>query len=262
LDACDGSLDRETILGHLGALRATHAPASVVRAMAAIRAYCRFLLAEGRLAGDPSEGLLGVRHERSVPRALSRASVEKLLTVGLVPGDSPLRPRDEAILHVLYATGCRVSEVVGLRADAFLRDHRFLRLRGKGDKERLAPLSDAAATLLQTYVDDVRPVLAARRRRTAREDEDAMFLSKTGRRLDRSRLSQIVEAAARRAGIRVACSPHTLRHTFATHLVEGGADLRVIREILGHASLATTQIYTHVDRERLRASHERFHPRG
>ncbi|MCA8943461.1 MAG: tyrosine recombinase [Planctomycetes bacterium] len=254
--------DRESILQHLGGLRRTHAPASVVRAIAAIRGFYKFLLAEGAIETDPTEGLLGVRREQQLPKSLSRRVLERLLADGVGADDTPLGLRDRCILHVMYATGCRVSEVTGLRVDGYLRDHAFLRLLGKGDKERLTPLSPIAVELLDRYLTEARPLLAQRRRVVDRVAEDAMFLSHTGRRLDRQRIYQVVRRAADRAGLRVACSPHTLRHSFATHLVEGGADLRVIQEILGHASLATTQIYTHVDRDRLRSTHERFHPRG
>lgn len=254
---------REAIVRHLSSLRSSHAPASVVRAIAALRGFYRFLVAEGDLAEDPTEGLLGVRHERKLPGALSRRAIEKLLSEGLPPTDeSVLVLRNHAILHVLYATGCRVSETAGLRTDGYLREHAFLRLHGKGDKERLAPLGERARILLDRYVAEARPILAARLGRIDRRAEETMFLSHTGRALDRVRIYQIVKGAAERAGLRVSCSPHTLRHSFATHLVEGGADLRVIQEILGHASLATTQIYTHVDRNRLRRVHAAFHPRG
>lgn len=254
--------DRATILEHLGRLRSTHAPASVVRAIAAIRGFFKFLLAEGVVSEDPTEGLLGVRREQQLPKALSRRVLERLLADGVASESTPLALRDRCILHVMYATGCRVSETTGLRVDGFLRDHGFLRLLGKGNKERLAPVSGVASDLLDRYLAEARPILAARRKSLDRESDDAMFLSHTGRALDRQRVYQIVRAAAERAGLRVACSPHTLRHSFATHLVEGGADLRVIQEILGHATLATTQIYTHVDRDRLRKTHEKFHPRG
>jgi integrase/recombinase XerD len=167
--------------------------------------------------------------------------------------------RDHAILHVLYATGCRVSEVVGLRTTSVIADHRLLRAFGKGNKERLVPIADEALRWVQRYQTEVRPALRARAKR---DPGDVLFLSRTGRALDRVRLYQVVQAACRRAGLGVACSPHALRHSFATHLVAGGADLRSVQEMLGHASLQTTQIYTHVDHERLRAVHQRLHPRG
>jgi integrase/recombinase XerD len=249
--------DRAAILAHLAELRLTLAPASVVRAMAAMRGFFRFLHAEGRLAEDPAEGLLGARLEQRLPPVLGRRSVEQLLDA--FADDGALGLRNRAFLHVLYATGARVSEALGLDETSLLTEHAFLRVRGKGDKERLVPLSARAAELLDRYRRVVRPTLLARRARGA---PTALFLSRTGKPLERVRAYQIVREAAVRAGVTVACSPHTLRHSFATHLVAGGADLRVVQELLGHASLATTQIYTHVDPERLRKVHERFHPRG
>jgi integrase/recombinase XerD len=195
-----------------------------------------------------------------LPRGLGRRGVERVLSHAAIEGSRPdLALRDACILYVLYSTGCRVTEIAELSQRGCLWDHGFLRVRGKGDKERLVPLTDAAATLLRRWLEHGRPALAARGGVRA---GDTMFLSRTGRPLDRVRIWQIVRGAARRAGVRAACSPHSLRHSLATHLVEGGADLRVVQEILGHASLATTQVYTHVDRARLRSTHRRFHPRG
>ncbi len=257
LGEAPGLPDTERIRRHLGALRRTHAPASVLRAAAAIRGFCRFLCAEGAISEDPAEGLLGARLEHRLPKALSRPNVEKLLAA--CPGDAPLAIRDRALLELLYATGCRVGELVTLEVGGVLDEHGFLRVRGKGSKERLLPLSDRARTSLRRYLDEVRPTLAARGRA---EHAHHLFLSRTGRPLDRARVWQVVRATATRAGVRVACSPHSLRHSFATHLVSGGADLRAVQELLGHASLATTQVYTHVDRDRLRDVHGRCHPRG
>jgi integrase/recombinase XerD len=257
VDGLHGLPDAEGIRRHLGALRRTHAPASVLRATAAIRGFCRFLHAEGATTDDVGEGLLGATVERRLPKALSRANVERLLEAR--PGEEDLAIRDRALLEILYASGCRVGELVGLEVGALLADHGFLRVHGKGQKERLVPLSDRARGTLDRYLGEVRPRLA---RRSAAEHADHLFLSRTGRPLDRGRVWQIVKATAGRAGIRVACSPHALRHSFATHLVSGGADLRAVQELLGHASLATTQVYTHVDRDRLRDVHGRCHPRG
>lgn len=255
----DGSTrlpDRAGILDHLVQLRRDHAPASVIRAMAAIRGFYRFLHAEGEIQHDPSEGLLGTRIEQRLPVVLGRRTVESLLEA--FAGNDLLARRNRALMQILYATGCRVSEVTELHLTSWLRDHDFLRLRGKGDKERLVPLSPPAQDALAHYLDEVRPQLLRRRAMTT----ETLFLSRTGRPLDRVRIYQIVRAAAAQAGITVACSPHSLRHSFATHLVAGGADLRTVQELLGHASLATTQIYTHVDHERLKDTHGKFHPRG
>ncbi|MBX3465119.1 MAG: tyrosine recombinase [Planctomycetes bacterium] len=248
--------DRAAIDRHLTALLATHAPASVARAAAAVRGFYRFLHAEGLAAEDAAEGLLGPKLERKLPKALSRRAIARLLAF---PADDPLAVRDQAILQVLYATGCRVGEVIGLRTTSLVPGHRLLRAFGKGNKERLVPIADRALAAVRRYLDEVRPELRAR----AKVDPgDVLFLSRTGRPLDRVRVFQVVRARCRQAGLAVACSPHALRHSFATHLVAGGADLRSVQEMLGHASLQTTQVYTHVDHERLRAVHDRLHPRG
>lgn len=245
--------DERALHTHLGNLRATHAPTSVARALAAIRGFYRFATAEGFVREDPTTGLLGAKLEARLPKVLSRAVVEKLLDA--YGEDDPLEARNRTILHVLYAAGCRVSEVATLRVTGYVREHEFLRLHGKGDKQRLVPLGPRANRLLRTWLDVTRPTFVRGRC-------DALFLSRTGKPLERVRIFQVVKEAARRAGVSVACSPHALRHSFATHLVSGGADLRVVQELLGHASLGTTQIYTHVDTERLKGLHERFHPRG
>ncbi len=249
--------DRAGILQHLGELRAEYAPASVVRAMAAIRGFYRYLHGEGHISEDASEGLLGRRLEQRLPKVLSRRAVEQILDS--FSDDGGLGLRNRALLHALYATGCRVSELVGLTVQSRIAGHRCLRVLGKGDKERLLPLSPKADQLIQGYLQEVRPTLQARNPSGHR---DRLFLSNHGRPLGRMRIYQIVRLAARRAGLHLACSPHSLRHSFATHLVAGGADLRVVQELLGHASLSTTQIYTHVDQERLQQVHKSFHPRG
>ena len=241
---------------HLMELRQSHAPASVARAAAAIRGFYRFLHTEGISAGDEAEGLLGPKLERKLPKALSRAAIARLLDHE--PADD-LEVRDQAILHVLYATGCRVGEVVSLRTTSVVAEHRLLRAFGKGNKERLVPIADQALAWVERYLREVRPSLRARAKR---DPGDVLFLSRTGRPLDRERVFQVVRGACERAGLPVACSPHALRHSFATHLVAGGADLRSVQEMLGHASLQTTQVYTHVDHERLRSVHEKLHPRG
>ncbi len=247
---------RADIDRHLTGLLPTHAPASIARAAAAIRGFYRFLHAEGLAADDVADGLLGPKLERKLPKALTRSAMRKLLDHS---PDGDLELRDHAMLHVLYATGCRVSELVGLRTTSVIAEHRLLRAFGKGNKERLVPIAAEALQWVKHYLAEVRPALRARARR---DPGDVLFLSRTGRPLDRVRIYQVVQAACRRAGLAAACSPHALRHSFATHLVAGGADLRSVQEMLGHASLQTTQIYTHVDHERLRAVHQKLHPRG
>jgi integrase/recombinase XerD len=252
----DGIPDRRAIDRHLSELLATHAPASVARAAAAIRGFFRFLHAEGLAEDDVTDGLLGAKLEQKLPKALTRRQVQRMLER---EAEGDLAERDLAILHVLYATGCRVGEVVGLRTTSLVEEHRMLRAFGKGNKERLVPIADAALERVLHYRDEIRPRLRGRARR---DPGDALFLSRTGRPLDRGRVYQVVRRAAEQAGLDVACSPHALRHSFATHLVAGGADLRSVQEMLGHASLQTTQVYTHVDHERLRAVHQQLHPRG
>ena len=248
---------RAAVAAHLDALLSDHAPASVARAAAACRGFYRFLHAEGLAAEDPTEGLLGPKLERRLPKALGRKAVVQLLEA--IDPEHPLALRDRAILHTLYATGCRVSEVTGLRTTSIVEEHRMLRAFGKGNKERLVPVSDEALALLLRYRAALRPLLRAR---AAADPGDVLFLSRTGRKLDRERIFQVVRQAADRAGLDVACSPHALRHSFATHLVQGGADLRSVQEMLGHASLATTQIYTHLETSGLKGAHRKFHPRG
>lgn len=250
--------DRADLLEHLASLRTTHAPASVVRALAAIRGFFRYLHAEAVIDEDPAEGLLGARLDRTLPRVLGRRTIEHLLRDGVPETGRPLELRNRALLYVLYATGARVSEIAGLRADSIDPSRDFVRVLGKGRLERLVPLSPVAQELVQRYLTEIRPLLAVRRT----SPSDALFLSRTGRPLERVRIYQIVREAAQRADITVACTPHSLRHAFATHLVSGGADLRSVQELLGHASLSTTQVYTHVDGKRLRDTHQRYHPRG
>ena len=247
---------REQIDRHLGKLLHSHAPASVARAAAAIRGFYRFLHAEGEVDGDVTEGLLGPKLEQKLPKALTRRNIAKLLDR---EPSTDLSVRDLAILHVLYATGCRVSEVLGLRTTSIIEEHRLVRAFGKGNKERLVPIADSALAWVERYRTAVRPKL---RTRALRDPGDVLFLSRTGRPLDRVRIYQIDKQAANEAGLTMACSPHALRHSFATHLVAGGADLRSVQEMLGHASLQTTQVYTHVDHERLRSMHQKLHPRG
>ncbi len=249
--------DRGAILRHLGVLRENYAPATVVRGLAAIRGFYRYLHAEGYISEDPAEGLLGQKLEQRLPPVLSERAVDALL--GVFDGDDLLAQRNRTILHTIYSSGCRVSEVVGLETHSLVTDHRCLRVVGKGRKERLVPMSPAALELMRHYLAEVRPKLADRR--TSRS-EDRLFLSRTGRPLDRIRIYQLLREAAEHADLNIPVSPHALRHSFATHLVSGGADLRVVQELLGHASLATTQVYTHVDQKRLRSVHEKFHPRG
>jgi integrase/recombinase XerD len=232
--------DRTAIDRHLTGLLPDLAPASIARAAAAIRGFYRFLHAEGLAADDVADGLLGPKLERKLPKALSRTAVAKLLDH---VADGELELRDVAMLHVLYASGCRVSELCSLRTTSVIAEHRLLRAFGKGNKERLVPIADAALQHVQRYLAEARPALRAR---AARDPGDVLFLSRSGRPLTRARVFQVVRAACERAGLAVACSPHALRHSFATHLLEAGYDIRTVQELLGHAEVSTTMVYTHV----------------
>jgi integrase/recombinase XerD len=248
--------DRAAIDRHLAGLLVDHAPASIARAAAAIRGFFRFLHAEGLAADDVTDGLLGPKLERKLPKALTRSAMARLLD-GEPDGDLELR--DHALLHLLYATGCRVSEAIGLRTSSVVDDHRLVRAFGKGNKERLVPIADEALRWLQRYRTEVRPRLRSR----ARSDPgDVLFLSRTGRPLTRARVYQVVQDAGRRQGLAHACSPHALRHSFATHLLQAGADLRAIQELLGHVNLSTTQRYTHVDMAYLMSVYKKAHPKA
>ncbi|HSE27404.1 MAG TPA: site-specific tyrosine recombinase [Gemmatimonadales bacterium] len=230
------------------------APASIRRTISAIRTYYAFLVGEGRVPIDPADRLQGPRPGRTLPEPLNRAEVEALLEA---PGvDQPLAWRDRALLELGYGAGLRVSELCGLG----LTDLRFaeglVRVMGKGGKERLVPVGRSVVGAVSVYLHTLRPALD---RGTTR---DRVFLNARGTPLSRVGAWGIVKRCATAAGITKRVTPHTLRHTFATHLLEGGADLRAVQEMLGHADLATTQLYTHVDREFLRKVHKRYHPRG
>lgn len=230
------------------------APTSIRRAQSALRAYSAFLAAEGVLADDPSGRMDSPKPPGALPEFLTQDEAARLVVA--VDPDSPVHWRDRAALELLYATGMRVSELVGLKAPMLDLDHGDCLVLGKGGKERLVPVGRVACDVLGRYLDAVRPQLDKGRGR------GAVFLNQRGGPLTRASVWTIVRRAAARAGIQRKVSPHTLRHTCATHLLEGGADLAVVQEMLGHASIATTQIYTHLDREHLRRIHKQHHPRG
>lgn len=232
------------------------APASVVRHVVSLRTFFRYLQLEGAIQENPAELLASQKLWQRIPEVLSPAKVEALLAAPR-QGDAHWR-RDRAILELLYATGCRVSELSRLRAaDVFLQEG-YCRCHGKGDKQRVVPLGRRAVEAVAAYLERSRPKLAAKRQPAS----EFLILSSRGRRLGRERIWELVKASALRAGIDATISPHTLRHSFATHLLAGGADLRQIQEMLGHASIATTQIYTHCDHSRLKRVHAAFHPRA
>jgi integrase/recombinase XerD len=231
------------------------APTSVGRHLASLSTFFRFLVFEGRLSENVAKLLVAPAVWDRLPTVLSPTAVERLLAAP--SAETRMGRRDRAALETLYATGCRASEVVGLRPSDLDLSAGLARCVGKGDKERIVPLGASACRALAAYLSDDRPALVARHPETA-----VVFVSRSGRPLSRSGLWRIVKAHAAAAGLRANVSPHTLRHSFATHLLAGGADLRVVQEMLGHASIATTQIYTRVELSRLREVHARCHPRS
>jgi len=238
--------------------RARYAPSSVARALVAVRSFHRFCVDEGLTEIDPSGDVGAPRVPQGIPKALSESEVDALL--GAVEGDGASALRDRAILETLYGTGVRISELVGLdRMDLDLED-RLVRVLGKGSKERVVPIGGGAHRALLAYLREGRPALE--RPATRRVPGDPLLLNARGGRLTRQSCWRIVTAAGDRVGLTGRLSPHVLRHSCATHMLDHGADIRVVQELLGHASLSTTQVYTKVSPERLRAVYELAHPRA
>lgn len=231
-------------------------PRSVARAIACYRGFYRFLVVEGRLDVSPADDLRAPRAWKSLPRHLSVEEVDRLLVQPDVATARGLR--DRALIEVLYATGLRVSELISLRPGDVNLQASYLTCTGKGGKQRIVPLGDEAAAWVSRYLRDARTVLLGRR------SSPRLFVNARGGGAGLTRVGfwKILKGYGRRAGVRTALSPHTLRHSFATHLLERGADLRAIQMMLGHADLSTTQIYTHVLQQRMRAVYDRFHPRA
>jgi integrase/recombinase XerD len=230
------------------------APASIRRNVSAARTYFRFLLADGHVVRDPTERLETPKRWRTLPEVLTVAEVKVLLEAPTV--DDPLYFRDRALLELAYGAGLRVSEWIGIGTRDVLLGDALVRVFGKGAKERLVPIGRSAIAALAIYQRELRPRLERGKGR------GALFLSARGEPLSRMGAWKILRRYVERAGLTKHVSPHTLRHSFATHLLEGGADLRAVQEMLGHADISTTQIYTHVDREYLRQVHRQYHPRA
>ena len=230
-----------------------YAPASVKRRVSVVKGLHRFCLREGLAAANPADALPLPKVPERLPDVLSAAQVGRLLDA--LDDPSPRGLRDRALCEVLYGCGLRVSELTGLDGDAVFLDEGFLRVTGKGSKQRIAPIAGAASRALARYLAEGRPALARA------GSPGAVFLNARGGRLSRQSAHAVVARAGRALGV-TDLHPHTLRHSFATHLLEGGADLRVIQEILGHADVSTTQIYTHVDRTHLQAEYAAAHPRA
>lgn len=223
--------------------------------MVHLRIFFRWLAGTGILEKDPSAFMEMPRQGLTLPHVLDQHTVSKLLE-SIDIQDIPLGCRDRALLEMIYACGMRVSEIINCKLESFDADEAFVRVLGKGDKTRLVPIGTSALEALKAYLDSGRPRLVKP------GTKSHIFLTVRGRPLTRERVRQILQERAKDAGIDQHVFPHILRHSFATHLLENGADLRIIQEMLGHSDIATTQIYTHLEQQRLNSIHQRFHPRG
>jgi integrase/recombinase XerD len=245
-------IGHELVLDHLIDLRRQGLSArSVARHLSAIRRFHRFLRDERIAECDPTEGLDSPRMIRSLPQVLTAAEVERLTAAA--EGASKRPERDAAIVELFYSCGLRISELAHLRIQDISIEEGAIRVRGKGSKVRLVPLGRQAMVRLQDWLE---------KRAETKVVDDTLFVSSRGRRMSRTTLWKVVKHLAQAANLGRNVSPHTLRHTFATHLVDQGADLRAVQEMLGHSDIATTQIYTHVSSERLKTAHKNFHPRA
>jgi integrase/recombinase XerD len=248
------AVDRRELTRYLSGLRVRGLSArSAARALSALRGFYAFAAAHLAFAQDPTSDVANPKAGLSLPKALSEAEVEALLAAPDTA--APLGLRDRAMLELLYASGLRVSEIVGLARDAVDLEAGILRVTGKGGKERLVPFGKSASAWLARYLESARPALDARR-------SPHLFLSARGAAMTRQRFWQLIERYGRDAGIRRRLTPHALRHSFATHLLEHGADLRALQMMLGHADISTTQIYTRVSPSRLQRVYDEFHPRA
>ncbi|QWV91816.1 site-specific tyrosine recombinase XerD [Geomonas oryzisoli] len=243
------------VTGYMGDLKGNGiSPRSRARALSALRMLHRFLVREGYCEVNPTSIVEAPKGLQKLPNVLSSREVEALLASPLDTGAIELR--DKAMLELLYATGLRVSELVGLKIGDVNIDAGYLMTIGKGDKERLIPMGESACQAVGEYLEQARQELLKQK------SSSLLFLSRLGAGMTRQAFWNIIKKRALQAGVRSGISPHTLRHSFATHLLENGADLRSVQIMLGHADLSTTQIYTHVTRERLKRLHEKVHPRG
>lgn len=250
-------VDRKQLLWYLSQLKVQGRSASTIaRKLASIKAFYRFLTAERYIKSDPAEVLEAANKGLQLPKVLSIAEVEALLdepNLGTIEGY-----RDKTMLEVLYATGMRVSELISIPVGNVDLKMQYLIARGKGSKERIIPLGSVAVKYLTRYLEIVRPQLV----KEGNKDVKELFLSTWGKAMTRQRFYEIIEEYGKQAGIMKKITPHMLRHSFATHMLNNGTDLRVVQELLGHADISTTQIYTHMDMERLREVYEKTHPRA
>ena len=248
-------INRERITGYMyDQKKKGLSTTTICRSLAAIKMFHRFLVREGFAKEDPTNLLETPKTWKKIPSVLSQLEIQAMINAA--QGRRWQMVRDRAILEVFYASGLRVSELVGLKTDSVNYDVGYVRCIGKGSKERLIPIGKKAREALEHYSQIVRPRLMKG------NSTDILFLSRLGKKISRQSIWKVIKFYARKANIKKIIKPHTLRHTFATHLLEHGADLRSVQEMLGHSDISTTQIYTHVDKERLKSVHKQFHPRG
>ena len=230
-------------------------PTSQARILSGIKAFYKFLLMENLLSHDPSELIESPRLQRKLPDTLNILEIDAL--IGAIDLSKPDGMRNKTMLEVLYSCGLRVTELITLKiSNLYLKDD-FIKILGKGNKERLVPIGEQASKMLTIYLQEIRVHLSIKK-----GQEDYVFLSKRGAALSRVMVFMIIKSLAEKIGLKKSISPHTFRHSFATHLIEGGADLRAVQEMLGHESITTTEIYTHLDREYLRETIIQYHPRS
>jgi integrase/recombinase XerD len=257
----EGTVSEATVARYVARLRSSGlAPASVARAMVAVRSLHRFLVVEGTSPSDPTSSLRPPPVPQGLPKALGEEEVGSLLAA--VTGEGPAQRRDRAVLELLYGTGMRISELTGLSLADVAMDEQLVRVLGKGNKERLVPLGRYARQALDTWLGPGGRPAMVNQKGVKRADSAALFLNARGGRLTRQGAWGIVRQYGRRAGLDGKLTPHVLRHSCATHMLDHGADIRVVQELLGHASIATTQVYTKVSSERLRAVYDSAHPRA
>jgi len=247
---------RQDMLGYLLNLKERgYVVTTIARKVAATKSFFNFLLAEGRIKDSPTENVTSPKVGKSLPDAISISQVRQLLAQP-AERSTPEAKRDRAMLELLYASGMRVSELVSLNLNNIDTEGCYVRCFGKGNKERMIPIHPRAAQTIDEYVKEVRPQMVRS------YEERALFLNQRGDRLTRQGLWQILKAYAKSAGLGKKVTPHTLRHSFATHMLSGGADLRSVQELLGHANISTTQIYTHLTSEHIRNTYNKAHPRA
>jgi len=228
---------------------------SISRCLVTVKMLYKYMVMEGKISVNPMSAVSTLKLQKHLPEVLHYNAIEEMLQAP--DCNNKLGIRDKAMLELMYATGARVSEVASIKVSWINFDYGFIRCQGKGSKQRIVPMGSEAAKAIRRYLQEVRPLLLK-----VEDDESLLFLSRTGKKLRRENIWSLVKKYAMKAGIRSNISPHTLRHSFATHLLEGGADLRSVQEMLGHSNISTTQIYTHIDRKYLKDTHQKFHPRA